>query len=86
MWKLLTISEGVNRSPWLRAVCRVAMAHYLSVTWDGAGNFVPTLGIASALVESGHDIRMIGAKSLLLDRQRPGEVLPSCRQVTLFRR
>jgi UDP:flavonoid glycosyltransferase YjiC (YdhE family) len=36
------------------------MAGYLIVTWDGAGNLVPTLGIARALVERGHDVRMMG--------------------------
>ncbi len=36
------------------------MSRYLIVTWDGAGNLVPTLGIARALVERGHDVRMIG--------------------------
>ena len=36
------------------------MARYLIVTWDGAGNLVPTLGITRALVERGHDVRMLG--------------------------
>ena len=36
------------------------MSRYLIVTWDGAGNLVPTLGIARTLVERGHDVRMIG--------------------------
>ncbi len=36
------------------------MSRYLIVTWDGAGNLVPTLGIARTLVERGHDIRMLG--------------------------
>ncbi len=36
------------------------MGRYLIVTWDGAGNLVPTLGIARTLVERGHDVRMIG--------------------------
>ena len=33
---------------------------YLIVTWDGAGNLVPTLGITRALIERGHDVRVIG--------------------------
>jgi UDP:flavonoid glycosyltransferase YjiC (YdhE family) len=33
---------------------------YLIVTWDGAGNVVPTLGIARTLVERGHDVRLLG--------------------------
>ena len=36
------------------------MGHYLIVTWDGAGNLVPTLGITRTLVERGHDVRLIG--------------------------
>ncbi len=36
------------------------MSRYLIVTWDGAGNLVPTLGITRALVERGHDVRMLG--------------------------
>jgi UDP:flavonoid glycosyltransferase YjiC (YdhE family) len=36
------------------------MGCYLIATWDGAGNLVPTLGIARTLVERGHDVRMIG--------------------------
>ena len=36
------------------------MGRYLIVTWDGAGNLVPTLGIARTLVERGHDVRLIG--------------------------
>ena len=36
------------------------MGRYLIVTWDGAGNLVPTLGIARTLLERGHDVRMIG--------------------------
>jgi UDP:flavonoid glycosyltransferase YjiC (YdhE family) len=40
------------------------MARYLIVTWDGAGNLVPTLGIARALVRAGHDVRMLGHDSI----------------------
>ena len=36
------------------------MGRYLIVTWDGAGNLVPTLGITRTLVERGHDVRLIG--------------------------
>ena len=36
------------------------MGRYLIVTWDGAGNLVPTLGIARTIVERGHDVRMLG--------------------------
>ncbi len=36
------------------------MGRYLIVTWDGAGNLVPTLGITRMLVERGHDVRMLG--------------------------
>jgi UDP:flavonoid glycosyltransferase YjiC (YdhE family) len=35
------------------------MSSYLIVTWDGAGNLVPTLGITRTLVERGHDVRML---------------------------
>ena len=35
------------------------MGRYLIVTWDGAGNLAPTLGIARTLVERGHDVRMM---------------------------
>ncbi len=36
------------------------MGRYLIVTWDGAGNLVPTLGITRTLVERGHDVRLLG--------------------------
>ena len=36
------------------------MSRYLIVTWDGAGNLSPTLGIARTLVERGHDVRLLG--------------------------
>lgn len=36
------------------------MGRYLVVTWDGAGNLVPTLGITRTLVERGHDVRVLG--------------------------
>jgi UDP:flavonoid glycosyltransferase YjiC (YdhE family) len=40
------------------------MGRYLVVTWDGAGNLVPTLGIARALVEHGHDVRVLGHETM----------------------
>jgi MGT family glycosyltransferase len=40
------------------------MGGYLIVTWDGAGNLVPTLGIAQAMVERGHDVRMLGHETI----------------------
>ncbi len=47
------------------------MARYLIVTWDGAGNLVPTLGIARHLVEAGHDVRILGHDTIV---QRCGDV------------
>jgi UDP:flavonoid glycosyltransferase YjiC (YdhE family) len=47
------------------------MANYLIVTWDGAGNLVPTLGIARTLVERGHDVRMLGHETIA---ERCGDV------------
>jgi UDP:flavonoid glycosyltransferase YjiC (YdhE family) len=41
------------------------MGRYLIVTWDGAGNLVPTLGIARTLVDRGHDVRMIGHDTIV---------------------
>ena len=40
------------------------MSRYLIVTWDGAGNLVSTLGIARELVERGHDVRLLGHRSI----------------------
>ncbi|MGW6620414.1 glycosyltransferase [Nocardia sp. NPDC055002] len=40
------------------------MARYLITTWDGAGNLVPTLGIARALVDRGHDVRILGHETV----------------------
>lgn len=40
------------------------MSSFLVVTWDGAGNLVPTLGIARGLVEAGHDVRVLGHRSV----------------------
>ena len=36
------------------------MSRFLIMTWDGAGNLAPTLGIARTLVERGHDVRLMG--------------------------
>jgi UDP:flavonoid glycosyltransferase YjiC (YdhE family) len=47
------------------------MGRYLIVTWDGAGNLVPTLGITRALVERGHDVRMVGHDTIA---ERCGDV------------
>ena len=47
------------------------MGRYLIVTWDGAGNLVPTLGIARTLVERGHDVRMMGHSTIV---ERCGDV------------
>jgi UDP:flavonoid glycosyltransferase YjiC (YdhE family) len=47
------------------------MSRYLIVTWDGAGNLVPTLGITRTLVERGHDVRMIGHDTIA---ERCGDV------------
>jgi UDP:flavonoid glycosyltransferase YjiC (YdhE family) len=47
------------------------MGRYLIATWDGAGNLVPTLGIARTLVERGHDVRMIGHDTIA---ERCGDV------------
>src|SRR3990170_5526366 len=47
------------------------MGRYLIVTWDGAGNLVPTLGITRTLVEHGHDVRMIGHDTIA---ERCGDV------------
>jgi UDP:flavonoid glycosyltransferase YjiC (YdhE family) len=47
------------------------MGSYLIVTWDGAGNLVPTLGIARTLVERGHDVRMLGHETIA---ERSGDV------------
>ncbi len=41
------------------------MARYLIVTWDGAGNLVPTLGIARHLVKAGNDVRLLGHDTIV---------------------
>src|SRR2546422_11152857 len=40
------------------------MSRFLIVTWDGAGNLVPTLGIARGLVDAGHEVRLLGHRSI----------------------
>jgi UDP:flavonoid glycosyltransferase YjiC (YdhE family) len=47
------------------------MGRYLIATWDGAGNLVPTLGIARTLTERGHDVRMLGHDTIA---ERCGDV------------
>ena len=47
------------------------MSGFLIATWDGAGNLVPTLGIARTLVERGHDVRMLGHGTIV---ERCGDV------------
>src|SRR6478672_6972103 len=36
----------------------------LVVTWDGARNLVSTLGITQSLVRTGHDVRLLGHRSI----------------------
>jgi MGT family glycosyltransferase len=40
------------------------MTRYLMVTVDGAGNLVPTLGLAERLSQAGHDVRLLGHPSI----------------------
>ncbi|MFC6010226.1 glycosyltransferase [Nocardia lasii] len=40
------------------------MANYLFVTWDGAGNLVPTLGAVRALTARGHRVSVLGHASI----------------------
>ena len=40
------------------------MSRFLVVTWDGAGNLVSTLAIAEHLAERGHDVRLLGHRSI----------------------
>jgi UDP:flavonoid glycosyltransferase YjiC (YdhE family) len=37
---------------------------FLIVTWDGAGNLVPTLAVAQHLVNAGYDVRLMGHRSI----------------------
>ena len=47
------------------------MNRFLIMTWDGAGNLAPTLGIARTLVERGHDVRLMGHRTIA---ERCGDV------------
>ena len=47
------------------------MSSFLIMTWDGAGNLAPTLGIARTLVERGHDVRLMGHRTIA---ERCGDV------------
>jgi UDP:flavonoid glycosyltransferase YjiC (YdhE family) len=40
------------------------MSRFLIATWDGAGNLPPELGIARTLVERGHDVRLLGHRTI----------------------
>jgi UDP:flavonoid glycosyltransferase YjiC (YdhE family) len=40
------------------------MSRFLFVTWDGAGNLVPTLGLARRLAARQHDVRVLGHRSI----------------------
>lgn len=40
------------------------MARHLVVTWDGAGNLVSTTAVARSLAERGHDLRLLGHRSI----------------------
>ena len=39
------------------------MARFMFVTWDGGGNRMPTIAIAHALDQRGHDVRVLGHDS-----------------------
>jgi MGT family glycosyltransferase len=47
------------------------MSRFLIMTWDGAGNLAPTLGIARTLLERGHDVRLMGHRTIT---ERCGDV------------
>lgn len=40
------------------------MARCLVVTWDGAGNLVSTTAVACSLAQRGHDVRLLGHRSI----------------------
>lgn len=46
--------------------------HFLVVVWDGGGNVVPAAGLSAALVEYGHDVRVIGPAELRTRFERTG--------------
>ena len=47
------------------------MSRFVIATWDGAGNLSPTLGIARTLLERGHDVRLLGHRTIA---ERCGDV------------
>ena len=47
------------------------MSRFLIATWDGAGNLPPALGIARTLLERGHDVRLMGHRTIA---ERCGDV------------
>ena len=40
------------------------MARYLVVAWDGAGNLMSTAAVAQSLSKRGHDVRLLGHRSI----------------------
>jgi MGT family glycosyltransferase len=46
--------------------------HFLFVVWDGGGNVVPAAGLTAALVDQGHDVRVIGPAELQTRFERAG--------------
>jgi UDP:flavonoid glycosyltransferase YjiC (YdhE family) len=46
--------------------------HFLVVVWDGGGNVVPAAGLTAALVQGGHDVRVIGPPELQRRFERAG--------------
>ncbi|GAA5198315.1 glycosyltransferase [Microbacterium jejuense] len=48
------------------------MARYVFVTWDGGGNRMPTIAIARALQQRGHDVRVLGHDSQADDYRGAG--------------
>ena len=40
------------------------MSRFLVVTWDGAGNLTPALGVAKGLTTRGHDVRLLGHRAI----------------------
>lgn len=40
------------------------MSRFLIVTWDGAGNLVPTMTVAARLARAGHDVRLLGHRAI----------------------
>ena len=48
------------------------VGHFLVVVWDGGGNVVPAAGLTAALVDHGHDVRVIGPAELQTRFERAG--------------